>query len=302
MLYSCGTLSLSVCHATQLKDAVIHGTASEIEFTILETLKLILMEVLHASQDREECIKERTAAAAERIAASEERRAAAAERQAICTSLDRVWSVLMKTSIVGSDQRVSPLQQTVMTQSFQADKMLVATDLVDLIHCDGSDKANTENKNDGDNRDFANVACSDQGSSVIGVDYDRQSIPSTALKIGVTFGACTKSQDHCSNNLVSSCKDTACLPSIVENQDEAAQYAITSMPNCAELAFIHPNSMKQSPCTENYVSLKSEMTVLEPTPRDCGPSSPRSTLSSSQACSFIMFSIFEPPQRLKFHN
>jgi hypothetical protein len=34
----------------QLKDAVIHGTASDIEFTILEALKLIVLESLQAEQ------------------------------------------------------------------------------------------------------------------------------------------------------------------------------------------------------------------------------------------------------------
>ena len=34
----------------QLKDAVIHGTASEIEFTTLEALKLVVLESLGAEQ------------------------------------------------------------------------------------------------------------------------------------------------------------------------------------------------------------------------------------------------------------
>ncbi len=34
----------------QLKDAVIHGTASDIEFTTLEALKLIVLESLGAEQ------------------------------------------------------------------------------------------------------------------------------------------------------------------------------------------------------------------------------------------------------------
>jgi hypothetical protein len=36
--------------AIQLKDAVIHGTASEIEFTTLEALKLLVLESLGAEQ------------------------------------------------------------------------------------------------------------------------------------------------------------------------------------------------------------------------------------------------------------
>jgi hypothetical protein len=56
------------------------------------------MEIIQASDDRSEVIKERAAAAAERAAASEERRTAAAERQAICTSLNRIWLLLSKAS------------------------------------------------------------------------------------------------------------------------------------------------------------------------------------------------------------
>ncbi len=37
---------------SQLKDAVIHGTASDIEFTTLEALKLIVLESLGAEQVR----------------------------------------------------------------------------------------------------------------------------------------------------------------------------------------------------------------------------------------------------------
>ncbi len=81
---------------------MIHGTASDTEFTILETLKIMLMEVLKLSDDYDEVVKERIAAAEERAAASEERRAAAAERQAIHTLLDRACSLLTKTSTSGS--------------------------------------------------------------------------------------------------------------------------------------------------------------------------------------------------------
>ncbi len=81
---------------------MIHGTASDTEFAILETLKLMLMEMLKLSDDYDEVVKERIAAAEERAAASEERRAAAAERQAIHALLERACSLLTKTSTSGS--------------------------------------------------------------------------------------------------------------------------------------------------------------------------------------------------------
>jgi hypothetical protein len=39
-----------LCVNLQLKDAVIHGTASDVEFTMLEALKLIVLELLGAEQ------------------------------------------------------------------------------------------------------------------------------------------------------------------------------------------------------------------------------------------------------------
>ena len=100
--------------AVQLKDAVLHGTGSDTEFTILETLKLILMEVIQISEDQAELLKERTAAAAERAAASQDRNASAIERQAILSSLDRMLQLLsnMTTSPVAgnSDPGVKELQ------------------------------------------------------------------------------------------------------------------------------------------------------------------------------------------------
>ena len=39
-----------IIFGVQLKDAVIHGTASDIEFTILEALKLLVLETLGSEQ------------------------------------------------------------------------------------------------------------------------------------------------------------------------------------------------------------------------------------------------------------
>ncbi len=49
----------------QLKDSVQHGTASDTELTILQTLKLILIEVIQVSDDRADFIKERAAASSQ---------------------------------------------------------------------------------------------------------------------------------------------------------------------------------------------------------------------------------------------
>ncbi len=111
---------------------MLHSTASDTEFTILQTLKLILMEVIQVSDSHAELVKERAAAtaeraaaAAERAAASEERRIAAAERQAICTSLDRMWMHLSKSPVRGGhlEQGRSLIQQT--TQPKQPESTLL---------------------------------------------------------------------------------------------------------------------------------------------------------------------------------
>jgi hypothetical protein len=43
-------MRLLFCLKSQLQDAVIHGTASDVEFTMLESLKLIILESLGAEQ------------------------------------------------------------------------------------------------------------------------------------------------------------------------------------------------------------------------------------------------------------
>ncbi len=224
---------------------MLHGTASETEFTILETLKLILMEVLRASNDFQEVAKERAAAAVERVVASEDRRAAATERQAICASLDRVWSVLIKMSSVGPDvdQSTSPVPVQQTKKALEA-CVLHAAAPINQNSCEDMiclQKQGTE----------------DSPAKIAGADLEnisKQSTASPALdnqcKLSI---ACSVRQSTQDDTLAKKPYGTILLPSCIENQEAAqnahdVQPANTSVPMCAELAHTRPHPVNQLPC------------------------------------------------------
>jgi hypothetical protein len=229
----------TVCHALwtnttqsyvlQLKDAVIHGTASDTEFTILETLKLILMEVIQATDDRVEVVKERAAAAAERAAASEERRVAAAERQAMCTSLDRVWSVLTKTPMGGlnSDQFGLPVQQNKQLQ--QAESVQLAV-IASVDQNQSQDIKNIQKEEAAES--FAVDLDTVVGNSNVETNYSRtaDSLASKAVEVAVTkhSSVCSVCQCNHDDDIASVYKNTAVRPSFADNYG-AAQFEISGV-------------------------------------------------------------------------
>jgi hypothetical protein len=226
---------------------VLHGTASETEFTILETLKLILMEVLRASNDFQEVAKERAAAAVERVVASEERRTAAAERQAICASLDRMWSVLIKMSSVGpdvdSDQSTCPVPVQQTKKALEA-YVLHAAAPIHQNRCE-------------DMTCLQEQGTEDSSAKIAGEDPENLSKQSTAspaldnqCKLSI---ACSVRQSNQNDTLAGKPSGTILLPSCIENQEAAqnahnVQPANTSIPMCAELAHTRQHPVNQLPC------------------------------------------------------
>jgi hypothetical protein len=259
---------------TQLKDAVIHGTASDTEFTILETLKLILMELLKVSDDYEEVVKERVAAAAERAAASEERRAAAAERQAVKTLLDRLWPLLTKTAVSDSfsDQGRDQVQQT-----GHDDTVLVASELEKQQRCqDGTciqeshvfrqrpPHTGTTVRHEHNVEDFvANVNDACSGNNIVEVVHSQTADSTAYTHSEIEDKSCCDDKISLNGNLENMCKDASLSRVLIENRT-AMQLPSTLISQGAKQSHKPPESPNLwNHLLHNSIMPKEEKTMVD---------------------------------------
>lgn len=226
------------------------------------------MELLKVSDDHDEVVKERKAAAAERAAASEERRAAAAERQALCAVLDRACSLLTKSSATGScspDHAGIPVQQ-----NGQDSTLLIAPAPDNEIHCqDGVSGVSIPKEGVEDS--FTNI---DENASKSN-GFDRRAaelLVFTHSQSPEVKNWSAAEINHGIQDCTDAGEDTSISHSFVENQ-ETMQSASTCKPMCAEQASVYLHPEKQSTCdsippagADNTVNLQfNGLDMLSPT-------------------------------------
>jgi hypothetical protein len=252
---------------------VIHGTASDTEFTILETLKLILMELLKVSDDYEEVVKERAAAAAERAAASEERLAAAAERQAIRLLLERSCSLQTKstttlTKSASDAQAYSPDQVGFALQQKGHDSVIgIATAQDNQIFCqDGmSDRNDVEDSfanvdEDVSRNDRSDSMCRNTVESIQSTHYHWRSEVKDSGWSGVKIN-----HDDQSLQVANAGEDISTSHMFVEvlEEQEIMHSASIYMPMRAEPTFAYLHTVKQSTCDFDLPAGRMDMNDLQ---------------------------------------